>query len=192
VSAPALVVKLGGGSAASPLLGAWLAAIEAAAGRIVLVPGGGPFADAVRAAQATLGFGDAAAHAMALLAMAQYAIFLTARGTLLTLAADEDAIARACAAGRVPVWTPPVTLGPADGVPASWDATSDSLSLWLAQRLGAPRLLLIKPRAGGAELLDAAFGGMRTRYPGRVFIAGPDHLPRAGIDPLAPPGDELP
>lgn len=191
MSAPALIVKLGGSCATSPLLGAWLAGIAAARGRVVLVPGGGPFADAVRATQTTLGFDDAAAHAMALLAMAQYAIFLASRAALLTLADSPAAIARACTAGRVPVWTPPVSLGPADGVPASWDATSDSLALWLAQLLAAPRLLLIKPRAGGMDLLDAAFAGLRAGYAGRVWIAGPEHLPRTGIDPLAPPGVEL-
>ena len=49
-----LVVKLGGSHAGSALLRPWLRAIEAAAGRVVLVPGGGPFADAVRDAQATM------------------------------------------------------------------------------------------------------------------------------------------
>ncbi len=67
-----MVVRLGGSHAFSPLLRPWLAAIGAAAGRVVLVPGGGPFADTVRSAQAAMGFDDLAAHRMALLAMAQY------------------------------------------------------------------------------------------------------------------------
>ena len=192
MTAPLLVVKLGGSSAASPLLRPWLDAIAAAAGRVVLVPGGGPFADAVRTAQAALGFDDATAHAMALLAMAQYGFFLASLGALLTPADSTDAIRRALAAGLVPVWLPPATLGPAEGVPASWDVTSDSLSLLLAGWLGAPHLLLIKPRTHGENLLDAAFAGLRTNYPGRVFIAGPDDLPRGGIDPMQPPGRMLP
>ena len=34
---------------------------------MIVVPGGGPFADAVRASQAEIGFDDAAAHEMAML-----------------------------------------------------------------------------------------------------------------------------
>ena len=63
------VIKLGGSHAFAPQLKDWIGAVAAQAGRIVLVPGGGPFADAVRDAQARMGFDDGAAHRMALLAM---------------------------------------------------------------------------------------------------------------------------
>src|SRR5215510_16371000 len=66
------VVKLGGSYAHAAELKPWLAAIAACAGHVVLVPGGGPFADAVREAQARMGFDDRVAHRMALTAMAQY------------------------------------------------------------------------------------------------------------------------
>jgi dihydroneopterin aldolase len=45
------VLKLGGSYAFSPFLKNWIDAIADCAGCVVLVPGGGPFADAVRAAQ---------------------------------------------------------------------------------------------------------------------------------------------
>jgi aspartokinase-like uncharacterized kinase len=191
MSVPALVVKLGGSYASSPLLRPWLHAIEAAAGRVVLVPGGGPFADSVRAAQRSLGFNDATAHAMALLAMAQYALFLASLAGRLRTAGSMEAIAQAMAEGRVPVWTPPTSLGPAAGVPASWDVTSDSLALLLAGWLGAPALLLIKQRCEGADLVDTAFAGLRRAYRGRVLVAGADDLP-AALDPDHPPGVTLP
>src|SRR5262245_40517652 len=70
------VVKLGGSFAFSPHLSEWLDAIAAGAGHVVLVPGGGPFADTVREAQPRMGFDDWAAHHMALLAMEQYAFAL--------------------------------------------------------------------------------------------------------------------
>ncbi len=190
MSGAALVVKLGGSYAAQAALHAWLAAIAAAPG-VVLVPGGGPFADAVRALQPRLGFDDAAAHAMALLAMAQYGVFLRALAPALLSVAEPAAIAAALAAGRVPLWCPPPTLGAAEGVPESWDATSDSLALWLATRLAAPALLLVKPRRGGAALLDRAFAALRPAYAGRVLLAGPDDAP-AALDPRAPPGELLP
>ena len=71
------IVKLGGSHATGPHLKDWLTAIAAEAGSIAIVPGGGPFADTVRTAQASMGFDDHAAHAMALMAMAQFGCALT-------------------------------------------------------------------------------------------------------------------
>ena len=71
-----LVVKIGGSLWRSPLLARWIAALRAFPGPLTIVPGGGPFADAVRAAQPTMGFSDRAAHKMAVLAMEQYGLAL--------------------------------------------------------------------------------------------------------------------
>ena len=55
------VLKLGGSLLEAPELDAWLATtVGAGAGRCVVVPGGGPFADRVRDSQPRLGFSDAA------------------------------------------------------------------------------------------------------------------------------------
>ena len=74
------VLKLGGSYAFSPHLKDWLDAIAACAGCAVVVPGGGPFADAVRMAQPRMGFDDRAAHEMAVLAMDQYGCALAHLG----------------------------------------------------------------------------------------------------------------
>ena len=100
------IVKLGGSHATGPHLGDWLAAIAAEAGSIAIVPGGGPFADAVRSAQASIGFDDRAAHAMALMAMAQFGAALVSLNPALRLAASRSAILRALRDGKVPVWSP--------------------------------------------------------------------------------------
>ena len=68
-----VIVKLGGSVVRAPELSSWLDAIVAARRPIVVVAGGGALADEVRACQAELGFGDPAAHRMALLAMDQLA-----------------------------------------------------------------------------------------------------------------------
>jgi dihydroneopterin aldolase len=141
---PLTVVKLGGSYAFSPVLGDWLEMAARNAGHLVLVPGGGPFADAVRDAQSKIGFDDAAAHHMALLAMEQYGRALVSLNGTLALAASIAAIRRLLSGGKVPVWGPThMVLGRAD-IPSSWDVTSDSLAAWLARRLRARRLLLIK------------------------------------------------
>jgi 5-(aminomethyl)-3-furanmethanol phosphate kinase len=138
------VVKLGGSYAFSSDLQGWLAAIASNAGDIVLVPGGGPFADAVRSAQPRMGFDDDAAHHMALLGMDQYGRALAALNKRFTPAASIAGIRRALRAGNVPVWSPTEMVLKRNDIPRSWEVTSDGLAAWLACRIGARRVLLIK------------------------------------------------
>jgi aspartokinase-like uncharacterized kinase len=162
------VLKLGGSHAFAPHLHHWLRAIARGAGHVVVVPGGGPFADAVRAAQGKMGFDDDAAHHMALLAMEQYGRALASLEAKLRLANSLAAIRRHLRAGDVPVWSPTRMVLSAKDIPCSWDVTSDSLAVWLAGRLGATRVVLVKhgePRADtiragdliGRGIVDPAF-----------------------------------
>jgi aspartokinase-like uncharacterized kinase len=159
---------LGGSHAAGSHLKDWLAAIAAEAGAIAIVPGGGPFADAVRAAQAGIGYDDRAAHAMALMAMAQFGCALQSLNPALRLTASRSAILRALKDGKVPVWSPePMTRAAA--LPETWELTSDSLAAWLAGALGAGRLVLVK----------------HGRFESRIVDAG-DLVARGVVDPLFP------
>ena len=126
---------------ASASLRAWLAAaIEAPGHARIIVPGGGPFADAVRAAQPVLGFDDAAAHRMAILAMQQYAQALASLEPRLPLLATEAELR----ASRAGIWLPWTLAGTTAELPASWSVTADSIAAWLAGRLGARGLALVK------------------------------------------------
>lgn len=93
-----IVLKLGGSLASSGGLAACLGALAALRGEIVVVPGGGVFADAVRAAQPRFGFSDRAAHHMAILAMEQYALMLADRLPRLKPCASLDGMRTAVAA----------------------------------------------------------------------------------------------
>ncbi|AWB20481.1 uridylate kinase [Methylobacterium currus] len=187
------VVKVGGSLVADRarlrrLLGAL------ADGPVVIVPGGGALADAVRATQAALGFPDSLAHRLALDAMAGMGRIFAALEPRLAVTEDPG---DALAAGRVPVWDPSALKGGHPEIPESWDVTSDSLALWLATRLGAATCLLVKsadpaPGAGPAELartglVDAAFPGFAARFPGRIVLRGPagDRLGRAAVPECA-------
>lgn len=172
------VVKLGGSLLASPRLAALLGRLGEAGAPLVIVPGGGPFADAVRAAQPVLGFSGEAAHRMAILAMEQTALALADIEPRLALCADEAAIAAAHAQGRAALWLP-ARMALAAEVPASWDVTSDSLAAWLAIRLAARRLTLVKAAAVAAPdgppqlwaqsgLVDAHFPFICQRFTGAV------------------------
>ncbi|MGA0531165.1 aspartate kinase [Hansschlegelia sp. KR7-227] len=135
------LVKFGGSLLGSALLQSLLD-VATRRGAIV-VPGGGPFADAVRDEQARLGFGDAAAHRMAILAMDQVACVLAERAPSLVSCATADDFAAARLSGRPTLWRPSVMALAAD-LPACWDVTSDSLALWLATELGVARTILLK------------------------------------------------
>lgn len=156
-----VVVKLGGSFAFSAHLRAWIEAIAACAGRVVIVPGGGPFADTVRSAQLKMGFDDRAAHDMAILAMEQYGRALASLDRRLSPADSTDAIRRDLDAERVPVWMPARMTRLANDIAPSWNLTSDSLAAWLAGTIGARRLFLVKhvefhSRAVGCDDLAAS------------------------------------
>jgi 5-(aminomethyl)-3-furanmethanol phosphate kinase len=178
------VVKVGGSYAFSSALKSWIDAVAACAGRVVVVPGGGPFAETVRVAQPKMGFDDRAAHEMALLAMEQYGCALASLGAGWRLAASAAAIQDVLREGGVPVWSPTAMLREANDVPWSWDVTSDSLAAWLAGRIGAKRVLLIKQlepppgRLRAADLvadgiIDPAFPRFLRASGAQAFIAGP-------------------
>jgi len=138
------IVKLGGSTAFDTRLKLWAEALAASGFPLIVVPGGGPFADQVRDAQKRIGFSDEAAHAMAILAMDQFGYALAELGKNFVTARTPDEIARALECGETPVWLPSaMTIGRA-GIPCSWDVTSDSLAAWLAGELRAEALLLVK------------------------------------------------
>jgi 5-(aminomethyl)-3-furanmethanol phosphate kinase len=188
------VVKLGGSYAFSPHLRDMLSTICSARAPVVVAPGGGPFADTVREAQPRMGFGDSAAHRMALLAMAQFAESLVslapAKGGSrknCRVAASVAAIRETLAENAVPVWSPWPMADGLETLPESWALTSDSLSAWLAGKLGAARLILIKHRdppgapvslaeAARAEIVDPLFLDHAWASGATIWWLGPSHL----------------
>ena len=177
-----IVVKIGGGLLAHPRhLDAVLAEIAAASqhGALLLVPGGGPFADAVRDVDRRLGLSDDAAHWMAVLAMDQFAHLIVGRFAGAVLVFEPGEIGRAHAAGRVPVLAPYRWLREMDPLPHSWAVTSDSIAAWVAGQMGAERLVLVKPPyATGTALVDAYFP--QALPPG----VGPETIPADRIEAL--------
>ncbi|MGD9545573.1 MAG: uridylate kinase [Methylocystis sp.] len=186
-SAP-LVVKLGGSLHGAPALADWIAALKRYPRAMAITPGGGPFADAVRAAQPLIGYDERTAHAMAVLAMEQYALALANRDDALQLAASPGAIEEAQTNGRIALWRPSGMVAAAEDIRPSWDVTSDSLAAWLAKKTGARALLLIKSvdvpdGASMSEIVrknivDPALPDYLDGTP--LFVAGPSSLPRAG------------
>jgi 5-(aminomethyl)-3-furanmethanol phosphate kinase len=181
---PLVVVKLGGSLLGTPRLDQLVRTILSCnRTRIVIVCGGGLFADGVRAAQQKLGFSDALAHRLALDAMRWVGETIVDRHPELSLVEDASLVAGAHAAGRIPLWTAAELRGGHRDIDENWDITSDSLSAWLAARLGAEMLVLIKsaevPRGEGPlqwvsqGIVDGAFARFVERFRGEVTCIGP-------------------
>ena len=114
----------------------------AAGRRVLVVPGGGPFADAVRAIDAQVGLGDDAAHGLALRAMDQLGVLLAPMLPSAELLTD---LVAPRALGILAV--APAFAGRPE-IPASWAVTSDSLAVLAAAAIGAEEAVLLKPVAG--------------------------------------------
>lgn len=177
-----IVVKLGGSVVRSGELHAWLDAIAAAPHPVVVVPGGGGLADEVRACQSRLGFGDRAAHRMALLAMDQLAWAVAGLHQGFVVGATEPELRATLDRGAVAVWAPYALIAERTDLEESWRLTSDSLALWLAGRIGAERCYLIKSIARDTTasarqlasdgIVDAAFPGMLKDTGVQAFLLG--------------------
>jgi dihydroneopterin aldolase len=182
-----VVVKIGGSFASSTHLRDWVRALAGCAGHAVIVPGGGPFADAVRSTQLKMGFDNRTAHHMALLAMEQYGRALAGCNSTLSPADSIEAIQHDLGIGRIPVWMPVRMVLDAEDIAPTWEVTSDSLAAWLGGRLGGGRLFLVKHARAPAGrtnveelaalgIVDDAFPFYLRKSSLRAFVLGPcDH-----------------
>jgi len=187
-----LVVKIGGGllrdAGLEGLRRACADVGEAAATRPVLVvPGGGPFADAVRAVDAQVGLTDAAAHALALQAIDQL-------GTLLAgMLPEADLVSELVAPRTLGLLLAAPAFAGRPDVPESWEVTSDSLAVLAAAAIGGETAVLLKPVAGllarwpsedppVARLTAGELGALQAAGGGRVVDAYlPEAVRRTGV-----------
>jgi aspartokinase-like uncharacterized kinase len=148
------VVKIGGSLLGSPELARWLEVFaKYSDGQIIIVPGGGVFADAVREAQKLSKISDKCAHKLAVLAMDQFGLLLANMNPKLATARSECEIDERRWQHRCIVWLPSQMVLADDTIPQNWDVTSDSLAAWLAEKLNARQLVLLKSnKPEGAEL----------------------------------------
>lgn len=180
------VVKLGGSIMESIELNSWLGVLASfGGGRVVIVPGGGAFANQVRHAQDIWGFNNEIAHRMAILAMEQYGLMMTGIRTDLRPVRSHFEIQRTLREAGVGVWLPTVMALNNPDLPQCWEITSDSLAAWLAEEMGAELLVLVKhqPYAegvvaanalGSLGIVDALFPTMvaNARYESRLMGRG--------------------
>jgi aspartokinase-like uncharacterized kinase len=103
---------------------------------MLVAPGGGPFAQAVRHMQKEQGFDDETAHKMAILAMDEYGLMLSGVSGIPTYDSLENI--------ETPgIFLPSKTLLKDDPFTPSWDVTSDSIACHIAHLAGAGRFIIL-------------------------------------------------
>lgn len=178
----ALVLKIGGSLIEhAPMI---IRTIRESGRSILIIPGGGVFADAVRQKNIS----DTAAHFMAIAAMDQYGWLLSSYGLPVT----RYPVIRESPAILLPYGH----LMETDPLPHSWDITSDTISASYARLLSVPLVILksldyIRASDGPVPALtpgmvsgdlDPAFVPYVTEHQVRGFILrGSDHARLAGF-----------
>ena len=114
--------------------------------RVIIIPGGGIFADAVRECARIFNLNQETSHWMAILAMNQYGYLLSSLipGSICTDNIDEGK--KRANKFQPAVFLPYLLLKNKDPLPHSWDVTSDSIAAWITGYIGVKKLVLIKSK----------------------------------------------
>ena len=116
--------------------------------QLLIVPGGGPFADIVRDIYSQYNLSDTIAHWMAILAMDQYGFFLSNLSENAITTHSIDKAKELAKKNKFPILLPFWLLYEQDQLNHSWDVTSDSIAAYIASLIKAESLILLKDVEG--------------------------------------------
>jgi aspartokinase-like uncharacterized kinase len=111
--------------------------------RIIVVPGGGKFADVVRCMDQVFSLSCNVSHRMAILGMDQYGLLLSDLMPNSATVNKLEEIKCFLNSDGLPVFLPSTLLLSEDPLANSWDVTSDSIAVYIACRLQASKVLLV-------------------------------------------------
>jgi len=139
------VIKIGGSLYNSSNLIEWLNTLsECGPQKIIIVPGGGPFADQIREADSHFTLDQELVHDMAVLAMQQYGYFMKSLCPELSLVNSQQQLNECWKKQKVAIWEPFDMVRQYCELKKTWNVTSDSLAAWLAKFLSVDQLLFVK------------------------------------------------
>jgi len=141
----AWVIKIGGSLYNSKYLTQWLHTISKVADRkILIVPGGGPFADQVRHADEKFNLCPDHSHNMAVMAMQQYGHLFASLCPEFVLAGSKEKLDKAWKDKKIAIWEPYELVRDQCTLAKSWQVTSDSLAVWVSNLFEIGNVLLVK------------------------------------------------
>jgi aspartokinase-like uncharacterized kinase len=141
------VIKIGGSLAEDQIILRKLCDqlnVLAEAYDLIIVPGGGVFADIVRSVYHQFKLSEESAHRMAILAMDQYGMllaFLMANSKTTYALSNAKQILKK---GKIPIFLPSRLFFSKGLLEASWNVTSDSIAAYTCKLLKVKKLILIK------------------------------------------------
>ncbi|MHA1409914.1 MAG: amino acid kinase family protein [Candidatus Odinarchaeia archaeon] len=112
--------------------------------RLVVVPGGGMFADSIRMLQKKYNITDDAAHWLAILSMVQTAYLIMDINKYAVIFSNIKELNALYDKNFLPIVNAHDFLKSDDRLPHSWDITSDSISVFIANKLNSKKLILLK------------------------------------------------
>ena len=181
-----IVVKLGGSLYSSAYLKEWIdALVTIEHQKIIIVPGGGPFANVVRTAYEDWHIDEQSSHDMAILAMQQYGILISSLNEQTVLINSVDLLEDNLKLKKVMIWLPNKDVSERCSYDSSWEVTSDSLSAWLANTVDAKKLCLIKSakitnsdidELISLDIVDPYFSKAVNNFRGEVSFYSADQL----------------
>jgi aspartokinase-like uncharacterized kinase len=131
---------------------------------IIVVPGGGKFADAVREYDQHFALSSDVSHRMAILGMDQFGLLLSQIIPNSRVFRQLESAKELSEAKSVPIFLPSHLMFQADPLESSWDVTSDSIAAYVASRVNAGKVVLVTdvdgvftsdPKKGsGAKLIE--------------------------------------
>ena len=110
---------------------------------LIIVPGGGEFADSTRRIDEKFSLSCRVSHRMAILGMDQYGLLLSDLTPQSVTVTKLWKTTRVLGSGHLPIFLPSDLFFKEDPLENSWDITSDSIATYLAGRLHASKVLLV-------------------------------------------------
>jgi len=110
---------------------------------IIVVPGGGRFADAVRDVDQRFNLSNGVSHRMAILAMDQFGLLLSDIIPGSRVFRQLETAKELSEAKVAPIFLPSHLMFEEDPLENSWDVTSDSIAAYVAARVHARKVVLV-------------------------------------------------
>jgi 5-(aminomethyl)-3-furanmethanol phosphate kinase len=111
--------------------------------KLIVVPGGGEFADLARDYDKRFNLSGKASHQIAILGMDQYGLVLSDLISNSCLVNKLEKVQKLLELSKLPVFLPSDFMLNSDPLANSWDVTSDSITICVARQLSVRKVVLV-------------------------------------------------